>query len=91
VVGIGSTTTDSVTIGTQMPLTIDNLQAAISGNNDNCYAATAYGLEVQPYDFIHPPEGGVYDPGGALGAAEEGNTMGINGDSLPYTHTFPID
>ncbi len=88
---IGSTTTNTVTISAQMPLTINVGQVSVSGSQDNCYASTADGLEVQPAGFVHPPNGGTFDPGGLLNAAEQNNTLGINIDTLPYTHAYPFN
>jgi len=47
--------------------------------------------EIKPADFYNPPQGGNYDPGGALSAAEFNDNPGINVASLPYTKTYPFN
>jgi hypothetical protein len=47
--------------------------------------------EIKPFDFYNPPQGGNYDPGGALSSAEYNDSGEIDIASLPYTKTYPFN
>ena len=79
VTSAGTTTKTGIVVAAFPPVTF-------TGNN--CGSGDS---ALEPADFYHPPQGGVYDPGGMLGAAQFTGNIVLNVNALPLTQTFPFN